>query len=66
MADAPELEARISAITDQIKELLNERHELRPLDMEKNRRIQARISRLHDESDQVKESWKKALKENEG
>ncbi len=66
MADAPELEARISGITDQIKELLKERNELRPLDMEKNRLIQAKISRLHDERDQVKECWKKALKENEG
>ncbi len=67
MADDPlELEARISAITDQIKELLKDRNELRPLDMEKNRRIQAKISRLHGVRDQLKGLLKIALTEFEG
>ncbi len=66
MADAPELEARISAITDQIKELLKDRNELRPLDMVKNRRIQAEISRLNGERDQLTDLLKKALTEFEG
>ncbi len=66
MADAPELEARISAITDQIKELLKERNELGPLDMVKDNRIQAKISRLHGERDQLKDLLKIALTEFEG
>ena len=66
MADAPELEARISAITDQIKELLKERNELGPLDMVQDNRIQHKISRLHGERDQLKDLLKKALTEFEG
>ncbi len=66
MANVPEFEARISAITDQIKELLKDRNELRPLDMEKNRRIQAEISRLHELRDQLKGLLKIALTEFEG
>ncbi len=61
MADAPELEARISAITDQIKELLKERNELGPLDMVQDNRIQHKISRLHERRDQLKDLLKNAL-----
>ena len=56
MADAPSLETRISAITDQIKELLKERNELGILDMVKDHRIQAEISRLHERRDQLKKA----------
>ena len=56
MADDPSLETEISAITDQIKELLKDRNELRPLDMVKNHRIQGKISRLHERRDQLKKA----------
>ena len=56
MADDPSLETEISGITDQIKELLKERNELGPLDMVKDHRIQAKISRLHERRDQLKKA----------
>ena len=48
------LETRITAITDQIKDLLKERNELGPLDLVKDNRIQAKISRLHERRDRLK------------
>ncbi len=62
MADDPSLETQISAIMDQIKVLLKERNELEPLDMVKDNRLQDKISRLHEQRDQLK----KALTANEG
>ncbi len=62
MADDPSLETQISAITDQIKKLLKERNELKFLDMAKYNRLQKKISRLHEQRDQLK----KALEGNEG
>ena len=62
MVDDPSLETQISAITDQIKVLLKERIELEPLDMVKDNRLQDKISRLHEQRDQLK----KALTGNEG
>ncbi len=62
MADDPSLETQISAITDQIKKLLKERNELKFLDMAKYNRLQKKISRLHEQRDQLK----KALTGNEG
>ena len=56
MADDPSLETRISATTDQIKELLKERNKLGPLEMRKDHRIQAEISRLHKRRDQLKKA----------
>ena len=58
MADDPlELETEISAITDQIKELLKERNELGPWAMVKDNRIQAKISRLHERRVQLKKEF---------
>ena len=58
MADDPlELETEISAITDQIKELLKERNKLGLFDMRKDNRIQAEISRLHELRDQLKKEF---------
>ncbi len=54
MADDPSLETEISGITDQVKELLKQRNKLGPLDMIKDNRIQAKISRLHERRDQLK------------
>ncbi len=62
MADDASLETQISAITDQIKILLKERNELKFLDMAKYNRLQKKISRLHEQRDQLK----KALAGNEG
>ena len=62
MADDPSLETQISAITDQIKKLLKERNELKFLNMAKYNRLQKKISRLHEQRDQLK----KALTGNEG
>ena len=62
MADDPSLETQISAITDQIKVLLKERNKLKLLDMAKYNRLQKKISRLHEQRDQLK----KALTGNEG
>ena len=62
MADDPSLETQISAIADQINVLLKERIELEPLDMVKDNRLQDKISRLHEQRDQLK----KALTANEG
>ncbi len=62
MADDPSLETQIGAITDQIKKLLKERNELKFLDMAKYNRLQKKISRLHEQRDQLK----KALTGNEG
>ncbi len=56
MADDPSLETEISGITDQIKELLKERNKLGPLEMGKDHRIQAEISRLHERRDQLKKA----------
>ena len=56
MVDDPSLETQISAITEQIKELLKERNELGPLDAVKDNRIQAKISRLHERRDQLKKA----------
>ncbi len=61
MVDDPSLETQISAITDQIKKLLKERNELKFLDMAKYNRLQKKISRLHEQRDQLK----KALTGNE-
>jgi DNA replication initiation complex subunit (GINS family) len=62
MADDPSLETQISAITDLIKVLLKERNKLKLLDMAKYNRLQKKISRLHEQRDQLK----KALTGNEG
>ncbi len=62
MADDPSLETQISAITDQLKVLLKERNKLKLLDMAKYNRLQKKISRLHEQRDQLK----KALTGNEG
>ena len=62
MVDDPSLETQISAITDQIKKFLKERNELKFLDMAKYNRLQKKISRLHEQRDQLK----KALTGNEG
>ncbi len=62
MVDDPSLETQISAITDQIKKLLKERNKLKLLDMAKYNRLQKKISRLHEQRDQLK----KALAGNEG
>ena len=62
MVDDPSLETQISAITDQIKKLLKERNELGLLDMVKGNRLQKKISRLHEQRDQLK----KALTGKEG
>ncbi len=62
MADDPSLETQISAITDLIKVLLKERNELDPLDIVKDNRLQDKITRLHEQRDQLK----KALTGNEG
>ncbi len=51
-------ETRISAITDQIKDLLKERNELGPLDMVNDNRLQTKISRLDEQREQLKESRK--------
>ena len=51
-------ETRITAITDQIKDLLKERNELGPLDLVKDNRIQAKISRLHERRDRLKNERK--------
>ncbi len=51
-------ETRISAITDQIKDLLKERNELGPLDLVKDNRIKAKISRLHERRDRLKNERK--------
>ncbi len=56
MADGPSLETRISAITDQIKDLLKERNELGALDMVTDNRLQKKISRLHEQRDQLKKA----------
>ena len=61
MADDLSIETQISAITDQIKDLLKERNELGLLDMVKDNRLQKTISRLHEQRDQLK----KALTGNE-
>ena len=58
MAYDRSLEIRISAITDQIKDLLKERNELGPLDLVKDNRIQAKISRLHERRDRLKNERK--------
>ena len=58
MADDPSLETQISAITEQIKELLKERNELGPLDAVKDNRIQGKISRLHEQRDRLKKARK--------
>ncbi len=55
MADLS-IETQISAITDQIKELLKERNELGPLDVVKDHRIQTKISRLHERRVQLKKA----------
>ena len=55
MAD-PSIETQISAITDQIKELLKERNELGPLEMVTDNRLQKKISRLHEQRDQLKKA----------
>ncbi len=52
------LETRITAITDQIKDLLKERNELGPLDLVKDNRIKAKISRLHERRDRLKNERK--------
>ncbi len=52
------LETRITAITDQIKDLLKERNELGPLDLVKDKRIRAKISRLHERRDRLKNERK--------
>ncbi len=62
MADDPSLETQISAITDRMKVLLKERNKLKLLDMAKYNRLQKKISRLHEQRDQLK----KALTGNEG
>jgi len=54
MVDDPSLETQISAITDQIKKLLKERNELKFLNMAKYNRLQKKISRLHEQRDQLK------------
>ena len=51
-------ETRITAITDQIKDLLKERNELGPLDLVKDNRIKAKISRLHERRDRLKNERK--------
>ncbi len=56
MADDPSIETQISAITDQIKELLKERNELGPLEMVTDNRLQKKISRLHERRDQLKKA----------
>ncbi len=56
MADDPSLETQISAITDQMKVLLKERNKLKLLDMAKYNRLQKKISRLHEQRDQLKKS----------
>ncbi len=56
MVDDPSSETQISAITEQIKELLKERNELGPLDAVKDNRIQAKISRLHERRDHLKKA----------
>ncbi len=56
MVDDPSLETQISAITDQIKDLLKERNELRLLDMAKDNRLQKKVSRLHEQRDQLKKA----------
>ncbi len=61
MADDLSIETQISAITDQIKDLLKERNELGLLDRVKYNRLQKTISRLHEQRDQLK----KALTGNE-
>ncbi len=58
MVDDPSLETQISAITDLIKVLLKERNELKYLDMVKYNRLQNKISRLHEQRDQLKKSRK--------
>ncbi len=62
MADDSSLETQISAITDQIKVLRKERNKLKLLDMAKYNRLQKKISRLHEQRDQLK----KVLTGNEG
>ena len=54
--DALALEKKMSEIADQIQELLKKRKELGPSDMDKDNRIQAAISRLHERRDQLKNS----------
>ena len=56
MADDPSIETQISAITDQIKDLLKERNELGALDMVTDNRLQKKISRLHEQRDQLKKA----------
>ncbi len=56
MADDPSLETQISAITEQIKELLKERNELELLNMVKDNRLQKTISRLHEQRDHLKKA----------
>ncbi len=58
MAYDRSLETRIAAIADQIKDLLKERNELGPLDLVKDKRIQAKISRLHERRDRLKNERK--------
>ncbi len=54
--DALALEKKMSEIADQIQELLKKRKELGPSDMDKDNRIQAAISRLHERRDQLKKA----------
>ncbi len=56
--DALALETKMSEITDQIQELLKIRKELGPSDMDKDNRIQAAISQLHERLDQLKKERK--------
>ncbi len=56
MADDPSLETQISAITDQIKELLKSRNKLGLLDMATDNRLQKKISQLHEQRDQLKKA----------
>ena len=56
MADDASLETQISAITDQLKILLKKRNKLKLLDMAKYNRLQKKISRLHEQRDQLKKA----------